>query len=34
MLISSERDIEIDIEDVINKFGLSSTVLKKELMYC
>jgi hypothetical protein len=33
MLISCERDIPIDINEVINKFGLSSSVLKKELMF-
>ncbi|XP_027841498.2 uncharacterized protein LOC114122905 [Aphis gossypii] len=33
MFISCERDIPIDINEVINKFGLSSSVLKKELMF-
>lgn len=29
MLISYENDIQINIDEVINKFRLSSTVLKK-----
>jgi len=33
ILISCERDIPIDIKEVIYKFELSSSVLKKELMF-
>lgn len=34
MLISSNSDIEVSIVDAINKFGSTSSVLQKALMYC
>lgn len=34
MLISCNPDIEVSIEDAINKFASTSSVLQKALMYC
>jgi len=33
MLISCERDISIDINEVLNIFGKSSDLLKKALLF-
>lgn len=33
MLISCERDIEINIEEIIDTYGLTSSILRKSLMH-
>jgi hypothetical protein len=33
LILSCERDKEINIEEAINTFGMTSSVLKKALMY-
>jgi hypothetical protein len=34
MLFSCISDIEVSIEDAINKFALTSSFLQKALIYC